>query len=349
MAASLHGSMSLERPCRPASSSGSTRTRRHYDRARPEPQCRRGPNDQRMTRCHSPRRSYSGHYASPSNGLVGPSVDPALHDSILMERTPSGNSILSRPTDALVSTATLPMPQEQDMAACARVESAFRRRPAHSTHERILRKLIRRDEPLDSGFALDDAALDSILTATDTLFFDGALAGRVQWEWSSDPRYHTDLIGTTALRRCQGRDGFETLVVLSAPVLRDERYDRRLLLSVFLHELIHCYLFITCGFEARMHGGHTAGFYRIAALIDAWVGPRYLSICKLRENPERFCKLPPSVQVTEEQTHDRRWDTYLHEGTDSQRNSIHLVRATLQPTHDQAPPRPYWLNDDANY
>lgn len=72
------------------------------------------------------------------------------------------------------------------------------------------------------------------------------------------------------------------------PLLRNTSYDRRLLLSTFLHELIHCYLFITCGFEARVEGGHTAGFHQIAEMIDQWVGPGFLSISKLREDPERF-------------------------------------------------------------
>ncbi|RKF75256.1 hypothetical protein GcM1_235104 [Golovinomyces cichoracearum] len=207
----------------------------------------------------------------------------------IMERTPSGRSIISSsPLEPLPSVQDLPIHKQRDLAAATRVDNSFRRRPQNSKHERILRKLIRRDEPLDSGFMLDDPALESILTAADTLFFDGMLAGRVQWEWSSNPQYRTELIGTTALRRCVGREGFETLIVLSEPLLRNERYDRRLLLSAFLHELIHCYLFISCGFDARMEGGHTDGFYRIAEIIDSWVGPRYLSIGKLREDPERF-------------------------------------------------------------
>lgn len=135
---------------------------------------------------------------------------------------------------------------------------------------------------------MDDYALAGILTTADTLFFDGVLSGRVQWEWSSQARYRTELIGTTALRRCIDRDGFETLIVLSDPILTDQRYDRRLLLSAFLHELIHCYLFIQCGFEARMQGGHTEGFHRIAGIIDGWVGEGHLRLCNMKANLDHF-------------------------------------------------------------
>ncbi|KAE8448560.1 hypothetical protein EG329_009441 [Mollisiaceae sp. DMI_Dod_QoI] len=153
---------------------------------------------------------------------------------------------------------------------------------SHRKHERILRKLINRDDPLD------DHALDGILTTADTLFFDGVLSSRVQWEWSSQERYQNELIGTTALRRCADRDGYETLIVLSEPILQDPRYDRRLLLSAFLHELIHCYLFILCGFEARMQGGHTKGFHHIAGIIDRWVGEGHLRLCNMKANLDHF-------------------------------------------------------------
>lgn len=259
---------------------------RHYDQTLPESETQYSTQSPVSRPLH--QQVSHGLYNGPAPTLY-PSHDFCHYDCITLERTPSGHSILSSSlSEPLPTIETLPIHQKHDLAAAMRVENWFRRRPPDSKHERILRKLIRRDEPLHSGFTLDDAALESVLTAVDTIFFDGALAGRVQWEWSSEPRYRTELIGTTALRRCVGRNGFETLIVLSEPVLRDERYDRRLLLSAFLHELIHCYLFISCGFEARMEGGHTAGFYRIAKIIDSWVGPHYLSIYKLREDPERY-------------------------------------------------------------
>jgi hypothetical protein len=81
------------------------------------------------------------------------------------------------------------------------------------------------------------------------------------------------VIGTTALRRAAASTrGFETLIVLSSTILRDPRFSRRLLISTFLHELIHSYLFICCGFRARWCGGHTPGFKEIAGVIDEWIG-----------------------------------------------------------------------------
>lgn len=206
-----------------------------------------------------------------------------------MERTPSGHSILSShpsepPSSNDTKTHTLSS-RELDLSAARRVEAHFRRTSnshASSKHERILYGLIHSSEPLD------DVALDGIFTAANTVFFDGVLSGRVRRDWSSSDRYRTELIGTTALRLRADGDGFETLIVLSEPILRNPNYDRRLLLSAFLHELIHCYLFISCGWEARVHGGHTEGFHRIAELIDSWVGTRYLSICKLKEDPMRW-------------------------------------------------------------
>ncbi|KAI1001614.1 hypothetical protein K3495_g6588 [Podosphaera aphanis] len=294
--------MNLERTAS-STSRPVVRIPKYDDSNRPEPFSWRHSGQPQSCRCPA----WQGLVTSPDSAVPAPRN--LCYGGITIERTPCGNSILSTERDAALPAHSAS--QRQDLAAAGRVETCFRRRSQDSKYERILRKLIRRDEPLDSGFTLDEPALDSILTAADTLFFDGVLAGRVQWEWSSDIRYRTEIIGTTALRRCVGREGFETLIVLSEPVLRDERYDRRLLLSAFLHELIHCYLFISCGFQARMEGGHTVGFYRIAQVIDSWVGPSFLSICKLRENPERFHKphrttyeLPHETQVR-----DLRWET----------------------------------------
>lgn len=196
------------------------------------------------------------------------------------------------------SNNTLP---DRDNDAARRVEYSFKNFPSHRKHERILRKLIRRDDPLDDS-TIDDDALLSILNSANAVFFDGVLSGRVQWEWSSQSRYHTELIGTTALRPRANGDGFETLIVLSSPILKNPKYDRRLLLSAFLHELIHCYLFILCGFEARRERGHTKGFHDIAEIIDNWVGPGYLSLCNMKANLNHFQKdvtvLDPRVEMS---------------------------------------------------
>ncbi|RKF61267.1 hypothetical protein OnM2_043035 [Erysiphe neolycopersici] len=278
---------STEICCRPSTDISSSRVRQRYDWV--SSVSRRPHSIQHPPNLYSSRDINSVSYLSEfvSNPPINQDFDG--YDDMIVERTPAGNSILSippsEPRHPIIGFSDY---QQCDVSAAARVQNSFRRLPKDSKYERILRGLIRRHEPLNSGFMLDDSALESILTAVDTLFFYGALAGRVQWEWSSDLRYRTEIIGTTALRRCTRRGGFETLIILSEPLLRNASYDRRLLLSTFLHELIHCYLFIKCGFEARVEGGHTAGFHQIAEMIDQWVGPGFLSISKLREDPERF-------------------------------------------------------------
>jgi hypothetical protein len=203
-----------------------------------------------------------------------------------MERTPSGNSIISDKTYEPLHNYTLTFSDEE---AAGRVKSHFRRLPPHGKYERILRNLV------ESRGSIDKDALDGILTAADSVFFGGVLAGRVRWDWShpSQQRYETELIGTTALRPA-AQGGYETLIVLSDPILNNPNYDRRLILSVFLHELIHCYLFILCGFDARMKGGHTAGFHAIAGVIDKWVGPGYLRLCNMKANLNHFRSDPPA-------------------------------------------------------
>jgi hypothetical protein len=215
-----------------------------------------------------------------------------------MERTASGHSIRPDPVERCASTELL-----EDQEAAQRVRdhlAAFRRRNPDSKHERILRSIIsprtrpthrhrrhfshRGGSPTDRGgdgqeeaesYPLDNAALESIFSAVNEIFFNGRLSQRVTWDWShsSSTRYDSSVIGTTALRRAAASTrGFETLIVLSSPILRDPRFSRRLLISTFLHELIHSYLFICCGFRARWCGGHTPGFREIAAIMEEWIG-----------------------------------------------------------------------------
>ncbi len=210
-----------------------------------------------------------------------------------MERTDSGHSIHPDPSEGCSSTELL-----EDREAAQRVRdhlASFRRRNPDSKHERILRSIINprprrqhhhhrhhhhqsrshHSDDQQDEYPLDNAALESIFSATNEIFFNGRLSQRVAWDWShaSSARYDSRVIGTTALRRAAATTrGFETLIVLSATILRDVKYSRRLLISTFLHELIHCYLFICCGFRARCCGGHTDGFKDIAAVIDEWVG-----------------------------------------------------------------------------
>lgn len=204
-----------------------------------------------------------------------------------MERTASGLSISADTAERFASTELL-----EDDEAAQRVKdhmASFRRRNPDSKHERILRSII---NPKSSAaeYAIDNEALESIFFAANEIFFNGRLSQRVTWDWShsSSPQYDSSVIGTTALRRASKR-GFETLIVLSSPILQDRKYSRRLLISTFLHELIHSYLFICCGFRARHCGGHTPGFHTIAKLVDDWAGPdSFLYLCKMEADLEHF-------------------------------------------------------------
>jgi hypothetical protein len=205
----------------------------------------------------------------------------------MMERTASGLSIASDTGNRCASSELL-----EDEEAAQRVRehlSAFRRRFPDSKHERILRSIIQ-PKSTDGEYELDNDALQSIFSAANEIFFNGRLSQRVTWDWShaSSAKYESNIIGTTALRRASKR-GFETLIVLSSPILKDKQYSRRLLISTFLHELIHSYLFICCGFRARHCGGHTPGFKMIAELIDHWAGPEnMLFLWKMEADLERF-------------------------------------------------------------
>ncbi|KAI2626031.1 hypothetical protein GGS26DRAFT_188174 [Hypomontagnella submonticulosa] len=161
-----------------------------------------------------------------------------------------------------------------------------RRRSRLSQHERILRSLICPKSP-DAEFDIDDVALQGIFYAANEIFFHGILKGRVAWDWKDLP---SSLIGTTALRKSPSpyTEGYETMIFLSRRILKDKKYNRRLLISTFIHELIHSYLFVFCGFQSRECGGHTDGFRRIAKLIDGWAGPGLLYLCNMEAELSDF-------------------------------------------------------------
>ncbi|CCC08052.1 hypothetical protein SMACR_01616 [Sordaria macrospora] len=210
--------------------------------------------------------------------------------SCSMERTASGHSIRAEPTPAGPGGGTELL--EDDIAA-ERVRAHmvnFRRKFPDSKHERILRSII--NPRINAEDELDNDSLESIFSAANEIFFNGRLSQRVRWDWSdeSSTRYDSRVIGTTALRRAHPTTrGFETLIVLSAPILKHSKYSRRLLISTFLHELIHSYLFICRGFRARECGGHTKGFLTIAKLVDDWAGPESaLYLSEAEADLERF-------------------------------------------------------------
>lgn len=202
-----------------------------------------------------------------------------------MERTPSETSNISDKTFEPQHDYTFTCCDQQ---AAHIMEIHFQRPSPTDIEERdSLWHLIR--GPVRNNSLAEDEMLNRILKLSNSVFFNGLLADRVVWEWSapSQTRFETELIGTTALRHAS-RGGFETLIVLSSPILKHPDYDRRLLLSAFLHELVHCYLFILCGFTAKSHGGHTDGFHMIANMIDKWAGSGYLRLCDMKANLEYF-------------------------------------------------------------
>ncbi|KAJ9130483.1 hypothetical protein NKR19_g9877 [Coniochaeta hoffmannii] len=221
-----------------------------------------------------------------------------------MERTASGHSISDDTTDSRSASTEL----LEDAAAAQRVRehmTTFKRRNPDSKHERVLRNIIS-PKSAAATYPLDNEALESIFLAANEIFFHGRLSQRVTWDWShsSSPHYDSSVIGTTALRRASKR-GFETLIVLSSPILQDRKYSRRLLISTFLHELIHSYMFICCGFRARHCGGHTPGFHTIASLVDDWAGPdSFLYLSKMEADLSCFRAETAEAEV------DSGYDTY---------------------------------------
>lgn len=214
----------------------------------------------------------------PSDSYIAPA----------MEKTLSGDSILS---DHNIS---IPSPNMHDHTILSDDQAAnliqhhfhYDPPPAHFHLEVELRDLLLKAH-------LFDRVIDRIIYLIDTIFFHHSLHNRVRLSWSSpsQSRYSSELIGTTALR-IASFGGFETLIVLSEPILRDPKYDRRLLLSALLHELVHCYLFVKCGWGAKEMGGHTKGFHRVVGVIDHWVerwiGRDWLRLCSMRANLEFF-------------------------------------------------------------
>jgi hypothetical protein len=229
----------------------------------------------------------------------------------VVERTQSGLSISSDTSSANQPTSDVGDevggPFMDDLAAAKLVKdhlASFKRRWPDSQHARILRTLINpksSKSPFSTtaskttavtapDFPLDNDALRSVFSAANELFFANRLSRRVAWDWSHEgsPQYHSAVVGTTALRRCARLGGWETLIVLSSPVLRDTRYNRRLLIATFLHEMIHSFLFVTCGIRAGRDGGHTEGFRQIADVIDQWVGRDQLRLGNMEADLEYF-------------------------------------------------------------
>ncbi|CEJ88851.1 hypothetical protein VHEMI04877 [[Torrubiella] hemipterigena] len=230
------------------------------------------------------------------------------HCCALMESTESGVPITSAPASSLASYEERDKREGRiigDLEAASVVRDhviASQRRNANSKHARILRALInpRYGSSLTAGmsggqitndlFPLDDDALQSLFSAANELFFANKLSRRVSWDWSdpSSPQFENEIVGTTALRRCRDFNGWETLMVLSSPVLRDPQYNRHLLIATFLHEMIHSFLYVMCGLKASNGGGHTEGFRQIAQILDDWIGQQYLRLGDMKADLDYF-------------------------------------------------------------
>ncbi|KAJ9152137.1 hypothetical protein NKR23_g2632 [Pleurostoma richardsiae] len=217
---------------------------------------------------------------------ISPVLEPRV-GACAMEKTRSGLSICS--DSAYLSSHESPaFDPDADRDAALRVKEHMSRSRRDTKGQRILQSLIR-PKSVEADFPLDGDALGSIFSAGNETFFFGKLSQRVRWDWSHDSssQYNSRIIGTTNLRKAK-RGGYECLIVLSSPILRNTRYNRKLLISTFLHELIHCYLFVCNGFQARHCGGHTDGFREIARLIDRWAGRGVLHLCDMEADLEHF-------------------------------------------------------------
>ena len=136
--------------------------------------------------------------------------------------------------------------------------------------------------------------LDTIMIATDNVFFDGKLHGRVHWRWSDarEEGYRRSSWARPGLN-IRLKPASKPALFFPRPLLKSGRYSQNLLLSTFLHEFVHCYLFICCGDQAQQDGGHTPGFQRIVHLINSWIGKCSLRLCNMKAD----LSILPSAQT----------------------------------------------------
>ncbi|KAG5995276.1 hypothetical protein E4U43_003049 [Claviceps pusilla] len=264
-----------------------------HNHSRPYPHSRAHTSDYR----HSPSPSPSPSLEPYLPGESSPAIRSPRNLSIpaTLERTESGHSISSNCSphhnhhSPLISDSSLLL---EDLEAARLVRdhvALYRRRYPDSQPERILRALI---SPKSRGaeFPLDNDALQSIFSAANELFFASRLTRRVTWDWShsASSKYENHILGTTAVRKSTHSDGLETLIVLSSPILRDTKYNRRLIISTFLHEMMHSFMFVACGWNSKQSSGHTQGFLQIAGVIDDWAGKDCLHLREMEANLERW-------------------------------------------------------------
>ncbi|KAH8751582.1 hypothetical protein BGZ57DRAFT_966754 [Hyaloscypha finlandica] len=124
---------------------------------------------------------------------------------------------------------------------------------------------------ISGTWLVDDDALDSILTIANKAFFHEALSGRVGWHWSQEYPYSDACISSTGVRS-SANGGYETSIMLSASLraFEQESEERAILIRVFLHELIQCYLFISCGIRDGRWNERADAIRNIAEAMDRW-------------------------------------------------------------------------------
>jgi tRNA A-37 threonylcarbamoyl transferase component Bud32 len=125
---------------------------------------------------------------------------------------------------------------------------------------------------ISGTWLVDDDALDSIVTIANKAFFHEALSGRVEWHWSQEYPYNWACISSTGVRP-SANGGYETSIMLSARLraLEQESEDRAVLIRVFLHELIQCFLFISCGIRDGRWNERADAIRNIAEALDRWI------------------------------------------------------------------------------
>ena len=263
------------------------------------------------------------------------------------QRRPRGSELRyrHRQNQAALRIAHSPSPKPQECAqrslqadkldneAYTRVEECFRTERL-KLGGRILRK--RLNHELDLGLTSVIKSLDAILVAADTVFFCRRLHNHVTWRWScdSDHGFATEFVGTTT--PLYSEDGVRTEIVLSKPLLQSGEYSSNLLLSAFLHELVHCYLFISCGSFAEANGGHTPAFQKIVSLIQSWLGNPRLQLCSMRADLNNF--LPDEEEQHEDGYCSRTMEVdAIYYGTED------------DPAYSDFSNSPVWAGDSSRY
>lgn len=174
------------------------------------------------------------------------------------------------------------------------------RRPTR--HARTLERLLNRKMDLDADSI--SSSLNTILDLADKVFFSNKLRDRMEWRWSNDTDvgYDNDFLGTTTPQYLVDPENPTKIrtradIVLSRPLLRSKKYKSSLLISTFVHELVHCYLFICCGRQAEHNGGHTGAFHKIVADIKDWLQNDELLLCNMKADL-RFFEQNPEPQLS---------------------------------------------------